>query len=366
MSKEKINDVLIIGAGAIGGITAAMLQSKGVDVTVLTRKGEHYDTIKKNGLIIEGFKEPFYFPIYSNFKELQGKFKHVLVVVKNPNTEEVCKEVKNLITDESLVYSLQNGFGNTDLMAKYIPREQIVAGVIGWGATYLGNGKLRITSESGNFVLGFESGSNANDKRLLEIKQILDNWKSTILTNNIVGYRWAKLIINSVLAPIGGLLGQTLGYMMSHKEIGTVLGAMKEEGIQIADAHKIRLEKVDGMDIRNFYYTPKSSDKFFKRIKSTVISSIMLRVGAKRHGKIYPSLLTDLNRGKKTEVEFLSGYIEKKGKELNLQTPISSYLVRAINEIEKGKRTIGLENLPELKEIAKISREKIKEQESKI
>ncbi len=366
MNKKKTNDVLIIGAGAIGGITAAILHKKGIDVTVVTRKGTQFDSIKKDGLKIEGFEEPFHFPIYSNFKELEGTFKHVLVVVKNPSTEEVTKQLKKVINKDSLVYSLQNGFGNTDIMAKHIPRNQIVAGVIGWGATYLGNGELRITSKTGDFVLGFEDGKNSNDPRLIEMREMLTLWRPTILTSNIIGYRWGKLIVNCVLAPIGGLLGLTLGYMMKHKEIGPILGDMKNEGVQVADAHKIQLEKVDGLNIRNFFYKPKASDGFLTRLSRNIISSVILNVGARRHGSIYPSLLTDLKRGKKTEIEFLNGYIEKKGKEVNLETPISSFLVKAITEIEKGKRKIGLENLPELMEIAKISREKIKEQESKL
>ncbi len=366
MNKKKTNDVLIIGAGAIGGITAAILNRKGVDVTVVTRKGTHFDSIKRDGLRIEGYDEPFHFPIHSNFRNLKGSFKHVLVVVKNPSTEEVTKQLKKVITKDSLVYSLQNGFGNTEIMAKHIPRNQIVAGVIGWGATYLGNGKLRITSKTGDFVLGFEDGKNSNDSRLLEMKKILEHWKPTILTSNIIGFRWAKLIVNCILAPIGGLLGLTLGFMMKDKEIAPILGDMKSEAIQVADAHKIQLEKVDGLNIRNFFYKPKTSDGMFTKLSSSIISSIILKVGARRHGSIYPSLLTDLKRGKKTEIEFLSGYIEKKGKEVNLETPISTFLIKAITEIEKGKRKIGLENLLELKEIAKISREKIKEQENKL
>ena len=366
MNKKNESNILIIGAGAIGGITAAILSRNNIDITVVTRKGSHFDSIKKDGLKIEGYEEAFHFPIYSSFKDLKGTFKHVLVVVKNPSTEEVAKQLKKNITEESLVYSLQNGFGNTDILAKHIPRNQIVAGVIGWGATYLGNGKLRITSETGDFILGFEDGKNTNDPRLLEIKEILDLWKPTILTSNIIGYRWAKLIVNSVLASIGGLLGQTLGAMMKHKIVGPILGDMKDEGLFIADAHKIKLEKVDGMNIRNFFYKPKSSDGVFKRVSRSILSSIINTVGARRHGKIYPSLLTDLNRGKKTEIEFLNGYIERKGKELNLETPISTFLVKAINEIEEGKRKIGMGNLPELQEKAKISREKIKEQESKL
>ncbi|HUU79372.1 MAG TPA: ketopantoate reductase family protein [candidate division Zixibacteria bacterium] len=362
--KNNLREILVIGAGAIGGITAAMLFKENIDVQVITRKGSHYDAIKKNGLIIEVYEEPFKIPIECDFKKLKNKFKHILVVVKNIDTKDVAKQLKSLITPESLVYSLQNGFGNVSELAEYVPPNQIVAGVIGWGATYLGNGKLRMTSSSGDFVLGFSSGKDANDPRLLEIKSYLDKFKPTILTNNIQGFRWAKLIVNSVIAPLGGLFGITLGKMIGDPEIGFIMGCLKEEGLLVADTLKIRLEKVDGLDIRNFFYTPRPTDNLFTRLKRTTMSNIIRKVGEKRHGKIYPSLLTDLQRGRKTEIDYLNGYICRKAKEVGLEVPINSFLVKAINEIEKGKRKTGLENLSEIMQIAQYSKEKIKEQVS--
>lgn len=361
---QQIKDLLIIGAGAIGGITAAILHKKGVDIQVLTRKSEHYEAIKKDGLIIEGYEEPFNIPIESDVKKIKAKFKHILIVVKNINTIEVAKKLKPLMNSDTLVYSLQNGFGNTDEIAKYIPKEQIVAGVIGWGATYLGKGKLQITSNTGDFVLGFEDGKNKDDPRLLEMKTFLDNWKPTILTNNIIGYRWSKLIVNSVIASLGGLFGVTVGNMLGDSEIGLVMAALKNEGLQVADKLKIQLEEVDGLNIRNFFYTPKPADNLFTKLKGNLLSTVIVKVGARRHGKIYPSLLRDLQRGLKTEVEYLNGYISKQGQKLELETPLNSFLVKAIQEIEKGKRETGLQNLPEIMEIAIYSKEKIKEQES--
>lgn len=365
VKNSNINDVLVIGAGAIGGITAAILSKGGIDVHVLTRKSPHFDAIQKDGLTIEGHPESYHFPIYSNIKDLKTKFNHILVAVKNTSTEEVAKQLKNVLLPTSLVYSLQNGFGNTDILSKYIPREQIVAGVVGWGATYLGNGILRITSSSGDFILGFENSANMDDQRLLDIQKKLKLWKKTILTNNILGFRWAKLIVNSVIAPLGGLLGETVGNMLGNSEISPIMGALKNEGIQVADGQKIILENVDGMNIRNFFYEPKPEDNIFTKVSRNIMSTVIAKVGAKRHGKIYPSLLVDLQRGQKTEIDYLNGYIEKKGKELKLETPINSFLVKAIKEIENNKRKIGMENLPELKQIADYSRKKIKEQEKR-
>ncbi|NHJ39505.1 MAG: ketopantoate reductase family protein [Asgard group archaeon] len=354
-------DVLIIGAGAIGGLTGAILHQANIDVCLINRKSEHYEKVKSEGLLIEGQNERIKVPIKSSVKELDKKYKHVLIVVKNTSTEQVMKDIKNVLLKDSLVYSMQNGFGNTDVMAKYLPRNQIIAGVVGWGATKIEPGVIRITSRTGDFVIGFEQQKSTNDSRLFEIRKWLSLWKPTIVTDNILGFRWSKLIVNSIIAPLGGLLGLTLGELMGDSRINKTMTDLKEEGLYVADKLQIKLEKVDNMNVRSFFYRPKADDGFFKRAKNSLVSSIINRVGAKRHGKIRSSLLWDLENGRKTEVDYLNGYIERKGKELGFETSINSFLVKAIHEIESGKRDIGLHNLPELEAAAELSREKIKE-----
>ena len=266
------------------------------------------------------------------------------------------KSLRGRVEANTLIYSLQNGFGNTDIMRSYFSPKQIVAGVVSWGASNLGSGKFRLTS-TGDFVLGFENGKNCDNAQLLEARRLLKVWKPTIITPNILGYRWAKLIVNSVIASYGGLLGTSVGEMFRDSVVSNLMLDLGDEGIRVGDAQNIQLEKVAGLNIRNFFYTPQSKDGFLKRFIRTRIVRLMQRVAARRHGEIQSSLLRDLNRGRLTEVDFLNGYIEKKGKEFNIETPINSFLVKAIHEIEKGKRKTGLDNLPELLDAAKYSRE---------
>ena len=348
-----IGDVLIVGAGAIGGVIGAFLHKAHIDVCLINREGSHYRKIKSDGLVIEGYNKSFNIPIKKSFSELDRSYKHVLVAVKNLETNDAIKGVSKILTPKSLVYSLQNGFGNTDIIAKYLPHNNIVAGVVGWGATKVEPGKIRITSKSGNFVLGFETGLHCEDVRLKDIKKKLCYWKPTILTNNIIGYRWAKLLVNSVIAPFGGLFGLSVGDLFKNPRIRKIMSALKEEGIRVADALNIKLEKVDNINIRNFFYKPKIDDNLFTQIKSRLMSNLIAKIGIKRHGKIKSSMLWDLEQKRLTEIDFLNGYICKKGKEVDVETPINSFLVKAIHEIEKGKRKITLENIQELEEVAK-------------
>ncbi len=361
----KLGNVLIVGAGAIGGTIGAILHGANIDVCCVNRKSDHFKAIKENGLLIEGYDKPFIIPIKSSLKELDKHFKHILVVVKNLDLENVMKDINTVISSESLVYGMQNGFGNTDIMAKYIPREQIVAGVVGWGASKLKPGKIKITSKTGEFVLGFEDGKNIEDQRIVKMKTYLDLWRPTIISSNIVGYRWSKLLVNSVITPLSALFDLRIGELMQHHILSEIMGDIKREGILIAQAHKIVLEKIDGINIRSFFYKPKPYDSLFTRIKFGALSRIVKLISIRRHGKIKSSLLWDLKAGRKTEIEFINGYIVRKAKEIGLEVPLNSFLVKAIHEIENKKREIGMQNLDEIVEISRISREKVKEQELK-
>ncbi|MGC9778795.1 MAG: ketopantoate reductase family protein [Candidatus Heimdallarchaeota archaeon] len=362
---HSVGDVLIVGAGAIGGVTGAILHAAKKDVCLVNRKSLHYKEVNKNGLIIEGYSEPFFVPIKSSVKELDRQFKHVLVTVKNLDTDSVMKDLKRYISSESLVYSMQNGFGNTEIMEKHIPKNQIVAAVVGWGANKIAPGKIRITSKTGDFVIGFEDGQNTDDPRLKEVKDLLSLWRPTIVTDNILGYRWSKLVVNSVTSPISALLDISIGEMFADERVCKIMSAVKEEGIQVAESHNVKLEPVDGLKIRNFFYKPKPNDNLFTRTKGRIMSFIIAKAGAKRHGKIRSSLLWDLQQSRKTEIEFINGYIVKKGKESKLETPLNSFLVKVVHELERGKRKIGLHNSEELVNIARISSEKIKDQEKR-
>lgn len=344
--------ILIIGAGAIGGFTAAMLRKHNYDVSLIDNNPAVVQAIQERGLQIEEYPEPFHIPISSEPKNFEGTFQHIIVAVKSQFTAEVMQSIDGKLAPNGLVYSFQNGLGNTDIMRDYLPNDQIVATVISWAVINDGNGRIRIASTNGDFILGFEEKESLGDKRLLAMKKILSSWQKTVISNNILSYRWTKLIVNSVIAPFGGLLGLPFGKMLKDPRINVLMTKLGLEGIRVVDALQIPLEKVAGLNLRNFYYQPQPHEGWIKRKFKSIIPRIMRKIAVYKHGKIKSTILTDLERGIKTEIDFINGYIVKKGEALGVETPLNRFMVQAIHEIENGKRTIGLDNLPELEAVA--------------
>ncbi|MBD3191475.1 MAG: 2-dehydropantoate 2-reductase [Candidatus Heimdallarchaeota archaeon] len=346
--------ILIIGAGAIGGFTAAMLRKNNYDVSLIDNDQAVVRAIQDNGLQIKEYPKPFHIPISSDPQNFGGTFEHIIVAVKSQFTADVMQSIEGKSAPDGLIYSFQNGLGNTDIMRDYLPKDQIVATVVSWAVINSGNGRLRVASNNGDFILGFEEKDSFGDERLLVMKKMLSSWQKTVISNNILGYRWTKLIVNSVIAPFGGLLGLSLGRMLKDKRINQLMTKLGVEGLQVADALHIPLEKVAGLNIRNFYYQPQPEEPQIKRWFKSMIPIIMRKIAVYKHGKIQSTFLIDLKHKKKTEVDFINGYIVKKGEAAGVETPLNRFMVQAIHEIENGKRTIGLENLPELEKAANL------------
>lgn len=114
---------------------------------------------------------------------------------------------------------------------------------------------------------------------------------------------------------------------------------LMREAIAVADAMNIRVEPGGGGKLD--YYSYLSGDSFLKRLKR----HLLVRAIGLKYRRIRSSSLQSLDRGRKTEVDFLNGYISARGKEHGVPTPLNDAVLRIIHDIEDGRRTPGPHNL---------------------
>ena len=105
-----------------------------------------------------------------------------------------------------------------------------------------------------------------------------------------------------------------------------------------------------GLDVPRFNVLPKNS--FIAAHHSRFFNAFMgrfLEVGMGiRSGKVHPSTLQSLEKGKKTEIDIMNGYLSAKGAEYGAPTPVNDWMTRTIKEIESGSRPISKKNIREL------------------
>lgn len=328
--------ILVIGAGAIGGVTAAFMAKSGIDVTLVCKRRSVADTIRESGLHIVGKRGDHFikFKAAANTSELNDKFDYCLIATKAYDLEAAAINALPLLTPDGLVVSLQNGIC-TDTLVKIVGNERAAAAVITWSCTMCGDAHLEITGEGG-FIIGMVSGSI--DPRMEKLKEAMDKMAPTTIADNILSQIYSKLIINSGITCGGAMTGQTLGKMLVGRRARLFFINIVKEDIAVANAMKLQVPPFGG---KLDYYRFLNGDTLLSKLRRHVILFI---VGLK-YRKLKSSSLTSLQRGGKTEVDYLNGWISKKGAELNIPTPVNDRVVKIIKEIESGQRKIRPDNL---------------------
>ena len=335
----KHSKIAVIGCGAIGGITAGLIKQQGYDVEVVCKHRDLSNQIRSFGLHIFGIKgdHTIKMPAVAEISELSGTKDIVLLATKAYDAMDAAKKVIPFLTDQSMIVSMQNGICEDDL-GNIFGRDRTIGCVVGWGATMHKPGELEMTS-TGEFIIG--NIDHQADQRLIPLKKMLDAVVPVVISENIMGNLYAKLIVNSCITSLGAVCGLYLGDMLRIKKNRNIFIEIIREAIAIADAMDLHVEPMAGkIDCYQFLNgTGRLSE--FKR-------HLLIRIIGFKYRRLKSSSLQSLERGNPTEIDYFNGYISKKGKTYDIPTPVNDKLIETIKEIEAGKRKIALNNLDEI------------------
>lgn len=339
MLTEK-SKIAMVGAGAIGGVTAAFITQSGYDIEIVCKHNDLVDKINNDGIDISGIKgsHRIRMKAVEKITDLSDQIDLVVLATKANDCVAAAKDLLPLLKSDSLVVSLQNGISEYAL-AEVLGNDRVVGCVVGWGATNNGLGELEITSE-GEFVIG--NIENKPDDRLEFIQQLLNLVCPTHISNNIIGELYSKLIINSCINSLGVIGGVKLGQLLADRKTRDVFIMLMREAINVANAMKIKVEPGGGGKLD--YYSFLNGNgliAYFKR-------HLTIRLIGFKYRRIKSSSLQSLERGHRSEIDYLNGYICDQGKKHNVPTPINNAVRKMVLEIEDGKRKITMENMKDL------------------
>ncbi len=330
--------ILVVGAGAIGGITAAILAREQNDICLVAKYPELAEKISNEGIEVRGYCGDFcvVVPAVAHAAELTGKFDYVFMATKADSLVKVTREILPFIHEQSRVVSMQNGICE-EALASVVGTMRTIGCVVGWGATMMAPGKVEMTS-GGEFVIG--NWDRDKDEKLEEVAGILRHVLPTGTSHKILSHLYSKLIINSCITTLGAISGLYLGEMLAKRYIRNIFIEIIREAMVVADAMELKVEPFAG---KLDYYKFLSSDVMasFKR-------HLTIRVIGFKYRKLKSSSLQSLERGRKTEIDFFNGYISRKGKKYGVHTPVNSKLTRMVQEIENGMRSISVNSLEEV------------------
>ena len=326
---------LVVGAGAIGGITAALLKKNGMDVEIVCKYDDYALLVSNTGIEVSGVCGKFKVRIsaFATISQVKEEKDIILLATKATDIMEAAHDLKSILKRDGFLISLQNGICE-DHLALIIGKERIIGCVTGWGATMESMGKLVMTSK-GDFILGYPG--KRPDEILSGIGDLLSTVVPVRTTDNITGHLYSKLIINSCITSLGAICGLYLGKMLMISKIRRIFIEIVREAVAVAEKMNIKIEVFGGrLDFKEFI-----SHKGF--LSDNRRHLLLLIIGFK-YRRLKSSALQSLERGKQTEIDFLNGYITRNAAELDVPVPVNDVIVNMIHQIENKKREITISN----------------------
>jgi len=336
MEQSKLTDkeIIVIGVGAVGGVTAALLKLNGYNVTIVTKYPEVAQKISTEGIRHTGFQgtHTVKVPAVVFTDDFPGMADYICVATKaNDMLDAVAKMIPKLKKNGRLI-SMQNGIVE-ETLAKIVGEERVVGCVVGWGATMHERGVVEMTS-GGEFVIGYLK--QPEDEQLKEVATFLSAIVPVEITANILSALYSKLIINSCVSSLGAITGEYLGTMLRSKIARKIFIEVIRESIAVAK----------GMQLEVKPFANKLDYYAFLRGSNLKRHLVIMAFGMK-YRKLKSSSLQSLERGKATEINYFNGYIVRKGKEHRVEAPMNQLLFKMIREIEDGNRQISPDNFKE-------------------
>ncbi len=331
--------ILVIGAGAIGGSTAAFMTMAGEDVTVLCRSERTAKELSSPGMKITGVRGEHVIPLKTVLgpENLEGEFELCIVSTKAYDTMDAVRSALPHLSAEGLVLVLQNGICVDELL-ETAGEKRSACGVTSFSSTMVSPSHMELTAE-GDFKIGMAAGFE--DARLERVRQAMSHMVPTEIKTPVLEYMYSKLVINSGITCGGALTGQLLGPMLKSAKARRFFIALVYEDMALAEKMGMHVPPFGGQLDYYKFIAGRGPVHDMRR------SLMMLVVGLK-YKNLKSSSLTSLQRGKPTEVDVLNGWISRKAKEYGIESPVNDKVVKIIKEIEAGMRQATPENLNEI------------------
>jgi 2-dehydropantoate 2-reductase len=336
--------VTIVGAGAIGGVTGASLARAGRDVLLVDQAADHVAAINAGGLTVVTLDGAWTARVRAIVPEaLPARLDLVLLAVKAHHTTAALDTIAPRLTPHATVVSLQNGL-NEAVIAGRVGAERTVGCLVNWAADWVAPGRI-LHGGHGAFVLGELDGRIT--PRVRELASLLSAVEETPVTDNIWGYKWAKLIYGALLFGTAVVDAHVYEVVERSPGVQRALVGIVGEGMAVADKAGVRIEPFDEFDPA-WYRAALAGDT---GARARAMSAIAAHYRA--HTKTKTGIWRDLAvRKRKTEVDGQLGMLVAKGETFGIDMPLTRRLSELIRDLEEGRRQMDWANLEPLAALA--------------
>ncbi len=332
----------IYGAGSLGTILGAFITKNGGEIELINHNAKHVEALRTNGAHVVGTLDFTQKVVALTPEQMSGTYDIIFLMTKQQNNPATVTFLKDFLAPDGVIVTLQNGLPEIGI-AEIVGEERVLGCTVAWGATMQGPGVCELTSspDSLTFSLGSAfkgaDGKPAQSNHFSEVKSLLEKMGPVEVDENFIGTRWSKLLINASFSGMSAVLGCTFGEAAGPKPSRRIVQAIIKECIDVCDASGIKIEPIQGKDIVKLLDYHNSVKK--------AISFFIIPLAIRKHALLKASMLQDLEKGKKTEVDSINGAVCAQGRRVGVPTPMNDKVVEIIHRIENGELTASRDNL---------------------
>lgn len=326
----------IYGAGSLGTILGAFITKNGGQVDLYNRNTAHIEALKAKGATVTGTLEFNQKVNAFTTDELSGRYDIIFLMTKQQDNRAVAARLSEFLADDGVIVTLQNGIPEL-LLGEVVGNERVLGCTVAWGATMQGPGVCELTSSPDSLTFSLGSLTGRPNRHLDDVKALLELMGPVELDDNFIGTRWSKLLINAAFSGMSAVCGTTFGQAAKDKGSRRIVQALIKECIDVCKAGNIRIQPVQGKDIVKLldYSNP------IKKALSFAIIPIAIR----KHALLKASMLQDIEKGKKCEVDAINGVVCDFGRKVGCPTPMNDKVVEIIHRIEAGELKPSFDNV---------------------
>lgn len=303
--------ITIVGAGAMGSRFGYMLHESGNNVQLVDGWKDHVDAINEKGLCIEENGNLKYVKIPAMLpKDAKEIPELIILFTKSMGLESMLKSVEHIIGKETKVLCLLNGLGHDETLEKYIDRKNILMGVTLWTAGLKGPGHALLSGGGSLEVQNLHKDMESEARKVCDV--LSEAGLNAHYSEDVIFSIWRKACVNGALNSTCTILDCNIKEFGELKEASELIRNIIKEFSKIAEKYNVTLNVEEVAKVIEKTYDPSEA------------------------GEHYPSMHQDLIQNHRlTEIDYINGYVSRKGKEFNISTPYNDLLTNLVHAKEQ-------------------------------
>ena len=304
---KKDTKVAVLGAGAMGCLFGGLMAEKGLDVVLIDVWKDHVDAINKNGLKMDGHGGDRFIKIKATTDpSTLNPVDAIIIMCKATALKTALTNSKNIIGDNTMLMSFQNGIGHEAIMQEIAGKDKVLGGTTTQASNIVGPGHIKNHGSLPSWIGEYEGGMSDRVSNLAET--FTAHNLETIAVADIKKRKWMKLFALTAIGPLSSV------FNLHHTDLYIT---NKNQKVSRSLGKQIILEtravaKADGVDV-----TEDECLEMFNKI-----------VDSNQTNK--SSMCFDILNKRKTEIEFINGAVAKIGKNHGIKTPMNDLMYNMI------------------------------------